>query len=110
MRLFKRQFYLLASAVQHDPIIQGLTGRDLVRKSCWARNSQLMISGRSPLELAFGRKPREIIDVENANPEQLSVEPPLSDVRDQKLQRLALNAHNEARQLLDLRRDLARRL
>jgi hypothetical protein len=69
-----------------------------------------MISGRSPLELAFGRKPRDIIDVENANPEQLSVEPPLSEVRDQMLQRLAMNAHNEARQLLDLRRDLARRL
>ncbi len=63
----------------------------------WTRNTQLTIGGYSPLEVATGRRPPDLLDVETANPEHLA------------LHRLALIAHQEARQSADLRHDMARR-
>jgi hypothetical protein len=74
----------------------------------WARNNQLTISGRTPLELSYGRRPPGLLDVETMNPEQLSIEPLEDDRLDVELKRLALKSHLEARQLNDLRLDLAR--
>ena len=39
------------------------------------QNTQLTISGYSPLEVATGRRPPDLFDVEKANPEQLSATP-----------------------------------
>ena len=65
----------------------------------WARNTQLTISGYSPLEIATGRRPPDLFDVETANPEQLTSEPPEEDISTLALQRLALRAHQEARDM-----------
>ena len=45
-----------------------------------------------------------------ADPAQLSVEPLAEDRTQQELQRLALKAHQEARQAADLRHDMAKRI
>lgn len=63
----------------------------------------------TPLEVATGRRPPDLFDVEKANPEQLSSDPPAEDSLTVALQRLVLRVHQEARQTANLRRDMARR-
>jgi hypothetical protein len=107
VRLFKRTFTILSKAVGEDPSLRQVTCRQLIRKSVWARNNQLTISGKTPLELSYGRRPPYLLDVETMNSEQLSVEPLPHDRLEVELKRLALKAHLEARQLNDLRHDLS---
>ena len=88
VRLFKKQFNLLVRSVMNEPDLLNphvpgrgrqlkITVKHLCRVACWARNNQLMVGGKTPLELAYGRKPPPIFDVETATPEQLSQEPPV---------------------------------
>ena len=109
VRLFKKQWTIMATSLEGDERFNGVTIRQAVKMTAWARNTQLTISGYSPLEIATGRRPPDLFDVETANPEQLTSEPPEEDVSTLALQRLALRAHQEARQAADLRHDMARR-
>ena len=109
VRLFKKQWTTMAMSLEGDERFSGVTIRQAVKMTAWARNTQLTISGYSPLEIATGRRPPDLFDVETANPEQLTSEPPEEDVSTLALQRLALRAHQEARQAADLRHDMARR-
>ena len=109
VRLFKKQWTIMAMSLEGDERVNGVTIRQAVKMTAWARNTQLTISGYSPLEIATGRRPPDLFDVETANPEQLTSEPPEEDVSTLALQRLALRAHQEARQAADLRHDMARR-
>ena len=86
------------------------TVRQAVKKVAWARNCQLTVSGYSPLEIATGRRPPDLFDVETSTPEQLSANPSPEDRTTLDLQRIAMRAHQEARQSLDLWKDLARRV
>ena len=92
-----------------DPRFRGVTVREVVKKVVWARNCQLTISGYSPIEIATGRRPPDLFDLETASPEQLSASAAAQDRTNLELQRVALRAHQEARQAQDLRADLARR-
>ena len=67
------------------------------------------VSGYSPLGIATGRRPPDLLDIEASDPAQLSVDPLPEARTQQELQRLALKAHQEARQAADLRHDMARR-
>ena len=109
VRLFKKQWTIMAMSLEGDERFNSVTIRQAVKMTAWARNTQLTISGYSPLEIATGRRPPDLFDVETANPEQLTSEPPEEDVSTLALQRLALRAHQEARQAADLRHDMARR-
>ena len=109
VRLFKKQWTIMAMSLEGDERFNGVTIRQAVKMTVWARNTQLTISGYSPLEISTGRRPPDLFDVETANPEQLTSEPPEEDVSTLALQRLALRAHQEARQAADLRHDMARR-
>ena len=62
------------------------------------------------MEIASGRRPPDLLDIEASDPAQLSVEPLSEDRTQQELQRLALRAHQEARPAADLRHDMARRI
>ena len=95
--------------MEGDERFSGVTIRQAVKMTVWARNTQLTISGYSPLEVATGRRPPDLFDVETADPEQLSATPPDEDLSTLALQRLAVRAHQEARQSGDLRHDMARR-
>eukprot|EP00971_Amphidinium_carterae_P080839 1599189-Amphidinium_carterae.1 len=79
-------------------------------KCCWARNTQLTISGYSPVELATGRRPPDQLDLELLTPEQLSTTPLRVDETIAHLRRLSIKSHLEVRQNQDNKRDLARRL
>ena len=109
VRLFKKQWIIMAMSLEGDERFNSVTIRQAVKMTAWARNTQLTISGYSPREIATGRRPPDLFDVETANPEQLTSEPPEEDVSTLALRRLALRAHQEARQAADLRHDMARR-
>ena len=100
----------MAKSLEDEGYVDKVTVRQAVKKVVWARNCQLTVSGYSPLEIATGRRPPDLFDVETSTPEQLSSEPPEEDRTMLQLQRIALKAHQEARQAMDLRKDLARRV
>ena len=113
VRLFKRQLVILANSALADPTlkrIKGMSAQELVKNSVWARNTQLTYSGKSPIELAFGRRPPDLIMIENSDPAQLTGNMSTEDLKQEVLQRLAIKAHIEAQQLQDLRKDIASRL
>ena len=110
VRLFKRTWSIMAKALADEGFAEKVTVRQAVKKVAWARNCQLTVSGYSPLEIATGRRPPDLFDVETCSPEQLSVDPSSEDRTTLELQRIALRAHQEARQAIDLRKDLARRV
>ena len=110
VRLFKTTVFLLAKECSDEPGLPFPSFRQLCMKANWARNIAPMLSGKSPLECATGRRPPPLLDVETANPEQLTLDPSPEDMRDKQLQKLALRAHLEARQQEDLMRDLAKRV
>ena len=80
-----------------------------VKRTVWARSTQLTVCGYSPLEIATGRRPPDLLDIETSDPAQLSVDPLPEDRTQQELQRLALKAHQKARQAADLRHEMAKR-
>ena len=110
VRLFKRTWSIMAKALADEGYAERVTVRQAVKKMAWARNCQLTVSGYSPLEIATGRRPPDLLDVETSTPEQLSANPPEEDRTTLDLQRIAMRAHQEARQSIDLRKDLARRV
>ena len=110
VRLFKRTWSIMAKALADEGYAEKVTVRQAVKKVAWARNCQLTVSGYSPLEIATGRRPPDLFDVENVTPEQLTAKPSDEDRTTLELQRIAMRAHQEARQSLDLRKDLARRV
>jgi hypothetical protein len=108
VRLFKRQFNLLLNYVQLDKKLANISVGQLVKRTVWARNNQLTIGGYTPLELAFGRRPPDLLDAETESPEELTTDPLTTDKLDRVVRKLALKAHLEARQAEDLRLDLSR--
>ena len=107
VRLFKLQFYKVLSACFDDPTLKHVTPRALCNRTTWARNVSLTYGGKTPLELATGRRPPDLFDVESSNPAQLTCDISPEQHTDLKLKKIALQAHLEARQSADLRRDLA---
>ena len=49
VRLFKRQFNILAAYVKIDPALAGVSVGQLVRRTVWVRNNQLTIGGDTHL-------------------------------------------------------------
>ena len=75
--------------------------------SATVRNTQVTLSGKTPMELATGRKPRDLLDPATMNPEQQSSTP--TDILNEEIQKLAMQTHLEVQQREDIRRDLAGR-
>ena len=80
--------------------LRGVTVREAVKRTVWARNTQLTVSGCSPLGIATGRRPPHLLDIETSDPAQLSVDPLPEDRTQQELQRLALKGHRKQDNLL----------
>ena len=62
------------------------------------------------MELAMGRKPRDLLDPPSKNPEQLTSTPTKKDLLNEEIQELAMQTHLEVQQREDFRRDLAERM
>ena len=75
VRLFKKFFHTLVEDVakkQSEGILNEISAFQLMRKAATIRNTQVTSSGKTPLELSFGRKPRDLLDPANMNPQQLT--------------------------------------
>ncbi len=110
VRLFKKFFHILVENVAKGDMelqLKDVTASQLMRKAATVRNTQVTASGKTPLELAFGRKPRDLLDPANMNPQQLTADRTREDVTNEELQRIAMKTHLEIQQREDIRRDLA---
>ena len=110
VRLFKQQVRLTLDGVRADPKCNPFTFGMLLRMASLTRNSMVTFGGVTPLEMAFGRRPPDIIGVDNADPAQLTAEVPRSEVSIEATRKIAMKAYLEARQSEDLRRDIASKL
>ena len=109
LRLFKTFLLALvdtASKNLDQTTLAQITPAELMRKAATVRNTQVTLSGKTPMELGVGRRPRDLLDPASMNPEQLTSTPTL----DEEIQKLALRTHIEVQQRADIRRDLAERM
>ena len=81
-----------------------------MRKTVTVRSTQVTLSGKTPMELAMGRRPRDLLDPASLNPEQLTPRPTKQDLLNEEIQKLAMRTHLEIQQREDIRRDHAERL
>jgi len=70
-----------------------------MRKATTMHNTQVIASGKPPLELPFGRKPRDMLYPANMNPQQLTAERTREDITNEELQKIAMKTHIEIQQL-----------
>ena len=91
----------------HVITLSQITPAQLMRKAATVRNTQVTLGGKTPVELAMERRPRDLMDLASVNPEQLTSTPTKQDLRNEEIQKLAMKAHLEVQQREDIRRDLA---
>ena len=76
-----------------------ITPAQLTRKAATVRNTQVISSGQTPMELAMGRQPRDLLDPASMNAGQLTSTPIKQDVLNEKFKnclcRLILEYNNE---------------
>ena len=87
-----------------------ITPAQLMRKAATVRNTQVTVSGRTPIELAMGRKPRDLLDPASMNPEQRTSTPTKQDLLNEEILKVAVQTHLEVQQREHIRRDLAERM
>ena len=88
VRLFKKFLLALvdtASKNLDQTTLAQITPAQLMRKAT-VRNSQVTSSGTTPMELAMGRRPRDLLDPASMNPEQLTSTPTEQDVLNEEIQ------------------------
>ena len=77
VRTFKRYLKLLVNEIKDRVTLRlsaMVTPELILREACWARNITHTYGGKTPLELAFGRRPPDIMSTENATLGQLTNE------------------------------------
>ena len=56
------------------------------------------LSGKTPTELAMGRRPRDLLDPDSMNPEQLTSTPSKQDLLNEDIHKLAMQTHLDVQQ------------
>ena len=101
VRLFKKFLSALvdrASKNLDKTTLSQITLAQLMRKAATMRNTQVTLSGKTPMELAMGRRSRDLMDTASMNPEQLTSTPTEQDLRNEEIQKLAMKTHLEVQQ------------
>ena len=86
------------------------TYKQLVKAAATVRNQTVTFGGVTPLELAFGRRPANLIQLDVATPTQLTLDRNEEELTAIQIKQLSKQAFQEARQSEDIRRDLAQNL
>ena len=111
VRMYKKQVTLMLKTIAEDPALGDVTYRQLLRQaSLAAKNSMVTHGGVTPLEMAFGRRPADILSPEAMTPAQLTTEVPTPEKKIDALRTIAMKAYLEAKQSDDLKRDIAAKL
>ena len=93
VRLFKKFLWALvdtASKNLDQTTLSQITPAQLMRKAATERNTQVTLSGKTPKQLAMGRRPRDLMDPTSMNPEQLASTPTKQDLVNEEIQKLAM--------------------
>ena len=78
VRVFKKFLSALvdtASKILDKTTMSQIAPAQLMRKAATVRNTQVTLSGKKPMELAMGRRPRDLMDPASMNQEQLTSTP-----------------------------------
>ena len=78
VRSFKKfllAFVDTASKILDHITLAQITPAQLMRKAATVRNTQVNLSGKTPMESAMGKRPRDLMDPASMNPEQLTSTP-----------------------------------
>ena len=81
-----------------------------MKAAATVRNQTVTYGGVTPLELAFGRRPADLIQLDVATPTQLTIDRNEEEMTAIQIKQLSKQAFQEARQSEDIRRDLAQNL
>ena len=71
-RLFQQYLNDFLSDIDKDPQLKIMSPKSLIRRAAMVRNTTVTFGGTTPLELAMGRRPRDIVTLEHEDPEQLT--------------------------------------
>ena len=95
VRLFKFLSPLVDSASKNldKTSLSQITPAQLMRKAATVRDTQVTLSGKTPMELAPGRRPRDLMDPASMNPEQLTSAPTKLNLLNKGIQKLAMKTH-----------------
>ena len=58
----------IAKYESQEPVLRTITMAQLMQDAAYVRNCDLTYGGMTPLEIATGRKPPDIVQIENMNP------------------------------------------
>ena len=103
VRLFKKFLSALVDTASKnlDPTtLAQSTPAPLMRKAATVKNRQVSPSGKAPIELAMGRKPRDLMDRASINPELLIYTSIKQDLLNEEIKKLAMQTHLELQQCL----------
>ena len=112
-RLLKAQLKIMLSSIKAGAApatLKKVTYRQLVKAAATVRNQTVTYGGVTPLELAFGRRPADLIQLDVATPTQLTIDRNEEELTAIQIKQLSKLAFQEARQSEDIRRDLAQNL
>ena len=107
VRLFRKFLSTLVDTASEN---LDQTHAQLMRKAATVRNTQVTLSGKTPMELAMRRRSRDLRDPASMNPEQLTSTPTKQDLLHEKIQKVDMKTRLEVQQREDIRRDLAERM
>ena len=92
VRLFKEFLLALVDTASKNldqtTLAQSIPAQ-LMRKAATVRNTQITLSGNTPVELAMGRKPRDLLDPASMNPEQVTSTRTKQDLLNEEIPKLA---------------------
>ena len=108
VRLFKK--FLLSLENLDQTTLAQITPAQLMRKAATVRNTQVTFSGKTPMELAMGRRAGDLLDPASMTPEKVTSTPTKQDLLHEEIQKYAMRTHLEVQQREDIRRDLAERM
>ena len=75
-----------------------ITPAQLMRKATTVRNPHVTLSGKLPMDVAMGRRPRDLMDRASVNPEQLTSTQTKQDLFNEEIQMLAMNIKGQQRE------------
>ena len=113
VRLLKAQLKIMLSSIKAGTApatLKKVTYRQLVKAAATVRNQTVTYGGVTPLELAFGRRPADLIQLDVATPTQLTIDRNEEELTAIQIKQLSKQSFQEARQSEDIRRDLAQNL
>ena len=109
VRLYKRYIMKTVAELKSRETLKDkeVSVRTILREACYARNLLATYGGKTPIELAFGRRPPDVVGWDNATVGQLTNPGLEPDEIVKEIRSVAMQEYLKARQAEDIRNDLA---